>query len=91
MADLHRIRRASSSELGYIRLPLADLSPMFVAISTALYLILSRAGPHDEPEQLEERTGLPREGVIVETVGVPDLRGRQADRVTCASLWHEPS
>lgn len=30
---------------------------------------------HDESEQLEERTGLPREGVIVETVGVPDLGG----------------
>lgn len=39
---------------------------------------------HDEPEQLEERTGLPREEGIVETVGVtrsenharvPDLQG----------------
>lgn len=30
---------------------------------------------HDEPEQIEERKGLPREEVIVETVGVSDLRG----------------
>ncbi len=41
---------------------------------------------HDEPEQLEERTGLPREGVIMETVGVPDLRGLQADRVMARAL-----
>lgn len=30
---------------------------------------------HDEPDEFEERTGLPREGVIAETVGVPDLGG----------------